>query len=245
MRNPWKALLAATIAFWPLLPFADYSGCESCHSPTVQTCNGCHSHGTHSSVSMEDINVAGTTDAANYAPSATVRVTVNGGWQSGWVRVLLLDHNLTELARSSCPGGMGGCTTSVFPVTLTAPAPVAPGSYTWAVAWYGNQADKAGGSFGAGTSSTLRVGYFTPDANNANHGYQVVALPSFTVDAVGLAPATSDAAPKGGCNTASGSVAPVALLLLLLPLGRGPPVATAIPERDPRRAPRREERWVA
>jgi len=216
MRDLAKILLATIFASLPVLSRADYSGCVSCHNPAVPTCNGCHSHGTHSSVAMDDINVAGTTDAGSYAPSATVTVTVTGGWQSGWVRVLLLDDNLEELARSSCPGGMGGCTTSVYPVTLTAPAPSTPGSHTWAVAWYGNETDKAGASFGDGTSSNLRVGYFTPDANNANHGYQVVALPSFSVDATSSNPGTSAGAPTGGCGSSGGAAGPIALLALVL-----------------------------
>lgn len=155
------ALAAALLALFPFSGKADYSGCEACHAPSVGTCNGCHAHGTHSSQAMNDINIAGTTDAASYSPAATVTITVGGGWQGGWVRVLLLDENLSELARSTCPGGKGGCTTSVFPVTLTAPAPSSSGSHTWAVAWYGNQSDMSGASFGKGTSSTLKVGYFT------------------------------------------------------------------------------------
>jgi len=231
--NAGRMLLAAALASWPSLSPADYSGCVACHSPTVQTCNGCHSHGTHSSVAMDDINVAGTTDAASYAPSATVTVTVNGGWQVGWVRVVLLDDNLQELARSSCPGGMGGCTTSIFPITLTAPAPSTPGSHAWAVAWYGNGTDKSGASFGDGTSSALKVGYFTPDPNNANHGYQVVALPAFTVEAADSSPGAGDEVPKGGCSSSGGTSGALALVLLSLLRAR-PRVVRVAPAADPR-----------
>ena len=219
MSRVREALAIATLALWPLIGKADYSACESCHSPTVQTCNGCHAHGTHSSVSMDDINVAGTTDANSYIPSQAVKVTITGGWQSGWVRVLLLDQDFNELARSSCPGGKGGCTTSVFPVTLTAPAPSSPGTYVWAAAWYGNETDKANASFGAGTSSTLKVGYFTPDANNPNHGYQVVALPAFTVVAGGSGSNDSDAPKGGGCGSGGGLEGSSVLLLFVLLLG--------------------------
>jgi hypothetical protein len=68
---------------------------------------------------------------------------------------------------------------ATYPATLTAPAPTAPGTYTWKVAWYGNAVDKSGGFFGAG---------WTPDPNNTNagtangaHGWEKVDLPAFTV----------------------------------------------------------------
>jgi hypothetical protein len=220
MRRLRTRLAAAAFLLAPLTAMADYSGCESCHDPAVGTCNGCHAHGTHSSQAMNDVNIVGTTDASTYAPSETVKVTVNGGWQSGWVRVLLLDHNLIELARSSCPGGKGGCTTSVFPVTLTASAPSTPGTYTWAVAWYGNQTDVSGGSFGLGTSSTMKVGYFTPDASNPNHGYQTVAISSFTVNANGSGSPPSGLTSTGGCGTGGGALDFIAVAAVLFCLGR-------------------------
>src|SRR4029453_5908115 len=157
------------------------SNCTSCHSATTNTCAGCHSHGTHSSSSKSDINVRGTTNKSSYAPGETITVTINGGYRSGWLRAVVLDQNMSELKRSSCPGGMGGCTTTAYPVTLTASAPSTPGTYVWAVAGYGNKYDASGASFGSGTSATLKAGYFTPDNGNANHGFQVVALPAFTV----------------------------------------------------------------
>src|SRR2546426_246241 len=159
------------------------SNCVGCHSAATTTCDGCHAHGVHSSSAKTDINLGGTTDKATYAPGSTVKVTVNAGYSGGWVRVVLFDQNLKELARSSCPGGVGGCTTSKFPITLTAPAPMTAGTYIWALAWYGNNYDIRGASFGSGNSSTLKVGFFTADANNPNHGYQTIALPAFSVSA--------------------------------------------------------------
>ncbi len=171
------------------------SNCTSCHSPTVTTCNGCHAHGAHSSSAKADVNVAGTLDKTSFAPGETVSVTIAGGYRTGWIRAALFDQSGTELARSSCPGGQGGCTSSVYPVTLTAPAPTTPGNYTWAVAWYGNQFDAGGASFGSGSSTTIRPGFFTPDTGNPGHGFQTVALQPFTVAApaaatVALAPAS-------------------------------------------------------
>src|SRR6266481_6612282 len=159
------------------------NNCVSCHSSAITTCDGCHAHGVHSSSAKNDINLAGTTDKVSYAPGSPVKVTVNAGYRTDWVRVVLFDQSLKEIARSSCPGGAGGCTTSVVPVTLTAPAPATAGTYIWAVAWYGNNYDISGASFGSGTSSALKAGFFTPDANNSNHGFQTIALPAFSVAA--------------------------------------------------------------
>lgn len=179
------ALAAAALAA-PATAHQTYyaSSCSKCHGTTVETCNGCHAHGTHGDTLKNGIDVAGTLDAASYAPGATVTVTITGGYRTGWVRTLLLGADLTELARGGCPSTMGGCTTAGYPVTLTAPAPTEPGTYAWSVAWYGNFATEASGaSFGAGQSSTLKPGWFTPDPDNAGHGWQVVALPAFTVTA--------------------------------------------------------------
>jgi len=224
MRKPWMTLAAAMFVLCPWAGKADYSGCEACHDPSVGTCNGCHSHGTHSSLAMNDINIVGTTDATSYGPSSTVTVTVNGGFEYGWVRVLLLDQNLNELARSSCPGGKGGCTTSAYPVTLAAKAPPTPGTYTWAVAWYGNESDISGASFGQGTSSSMKVGYFTPDPSNPNHGYQTVALAPFTVGSNGSTSATPSAPAAGGCSSSgeAAGLAGLAALLFLLRRRRRP-----------------------
>ncbi|TMA87068.1 MAG: hypothetical protein E6J63_15280, partial [Deltaproteobacteria bacterium] len=182
-----SAIALATVMLWAPQARATltlYNGnCVGCHSAATTTCDGCHAHGVHSSSAKTDINLGGTTDKATYAPGSTVKVTVNAGYSGGWVRVVLFDPNLKELARSSCPGGVGGCTTSKFPITLTAPAPMTAGTYIWAVAWYGNNYDISSASFGSGNSSTLKVGFFTADANNLNHGYQTIALPAFSVSA--------------------------------------------------------------
>jgi len=159
------------------------SQCASCHSTTSTSCDGCHAHGTHSTSSKNDINIKGTTDKTSYLPGETVKVTVNGGYQNKWVRTVVFDQTLKQVGLSSCPGGQGGCTTSVYPTTMTATAPTTPGSYVWAVGWYGHKYDITGASFGTGTSTALKIGYFTADTGNANHGYQVVALPAFTVTA--------------------------------------------------------------
>lgn len=178
--------LAAGIGFAPQAhAYSSYysSACAGCHGSTVTTCNGCHAHGTHSSTTKGAISLVASANKTSYAPGETVTVTLTGGYRNGWVRAVLFDQGGNELARSSCPGGMGACSTSVLPATLTAPAPSVAGSYGWAVAWYGNERDASGASYGAGSSATIKVGAFTPDPNNAGHGYQTVAVPAFTVTA--------------------------------------------------------------
>src|SRR5256885_11830 len=175
----WAAQARAT----PSLYTSNCASCHSTSSTTPTTCNGCHFHGEHSSTAASDINLKGSTNKTSYAPGETVTVTINAGYRNGWVRALLFDQNMNEVARGSCPGGLGGCTTSASPVTLAATAPSAAGNYVWAVAWYGNQYDISGASFGSGNSSTPQAGFFTPDANNSGHGTQTVALPAFTVSA--------------------------------------------------------------
>src|SRR5512147_1833218 len=112
-------LIAGLMALVLWMPSADgFEGlydanCATCHSTTVKTCNGCHAHGVHSSNAKDDINVTGVTDKTTYAPGETVSVTITGGYRTGWIRAILYDETMTELARSSCPGGQGGCTESV------------------------------------------------------------------------------------------------------------------------------------
>ena len=148
--------------------YSSYYGtsCQSCHG-AVSTCAGCHAHGVHSSSAKADINLTGTTDKTSYTAGEAVIVTIDGGYRSGWVRAILFDQSGAELIRS----------TGDFPITLSAPAPSVGGTYTWQVAWYGNDYDAAGASFGP-------AGAWTANPNNANHGFQTVATNAFTVTTV-------------------------------------------------------------
>ena len=169
-------------------------GCVNCHvSPVVATCNGCHHHGTHSS-SSSGINIAGTTNKSSYAPGETVTVTMTGGYKSGWFRATLFDQDgVAELARSNGnDSGMGNSAT--YPAVLTAPAPSTPGTYIWIISWYGNATDASGAVFGP--NWTLDPNNQNPGTANASHGWEKVALPSFTVvAAVPSAPTITNISP--------------------------------------------------
>src|SRR5512147_3253342 len=97
VRNtlPILALVLGALAPVPARAFPSYydSNCSACHGTTtaggVQTCAGCHSHGTHPDSNKNSLNVTGTTDKSSYAPGERVSVTINGGYRSGWVRTFL------------------------------------------------------------------------------------------------------------------------------------------------------------
>ena len=167
------------------------ASCAGCHAPpVVVSCAGCHAHGVHSNTAQNDINLAGATDKTTYSPGEQVNVTIRGGYRPGWVRAILYNQNMDELSRSTGPTGEGGG--PALPVTLSAPAPTTPGSYTWNVAWYGNQYDlaQAGGT-------TFFGPRWTPDPGNPEHGQEIVATNSFTVappaaPAIALVPTSLD-----------------------------------------------------
>ncbi len=146
-------------------------GCQSCHGAT-STCNGCHSHGTHPTKSKTDINIKGVTDKAAYAAGETVSVTISGGYRTGWVRAILYNQSMQEVARS---------TGAAFPVTLTASAPATAGTYKFSVSWYGNKYDAAGAYFQTACSSTVTTNCWKASATNANHGEEIVETNAFTV----------------------------------------------------------------
>jgi hypothetical protein len=107
-------------------------GCTGCHAPpaVVATCNGCHHHGNS--------GLSAATDKTSYTPGETVTATLSGGSESGWIKAILYDHNNVQIAVSS--GTASGKTNSTtFPAPLSAAAPTTPGTYTWQMAYYGNQ----------------------------------------------------------------------------------------------------------
>jgi hypothetical protein len=106
-------------------------GCTGCHtSPVAATCNGCHHHGNKS--------LAAATDKKSYTAGETLTATLSGGSKSGWIRAILYDQNNVQIAVSSGnASGKGSSTT--FPAPLSAPAPTTPGTYTWKMAYFGNQ----------------------------------------------------------------------------------------------------------
>ncbi len=175
-------------------------GCSGCHGaapPNPDTCNGCHQHGTHASLNGA-INITGKTDKTTYAPGDTVSVTINGGFQSGWIRAILYDQSMKELARSTGPTGMGGG--AGYPIILTAPAPATPGTYTWNVSWFGNYGYNPG-PFQTTCSGTVTTNCWKPYSSPANHGEEIVATNSFTV--------ASSTPPPAPAISVTDSVAPI------------------------------------
>ncbi len=153
------------------------ANCSGCHIGQAGSnfCGMCHAHGTHASSSKTGINVAGATNKTSYAAGETVSVTITGGYRPSQARAILYDQNGVQLAIStgSTPSTTDGpINAPVWPVTLSAPAPTASGTYTWQVAWYGNQYDIGSATFGTG---------WKVDPNNPGHGWQTVSTSSFTV----------------------------------------------------------------
>ena len=177
------AVLVAAVAAW--VPnahaFSNYftlQGCDAAGCHVGQTgsnyCGMCHAHGVHSSNAKDDINVTGQTDKATYAPGEIVNVTVDGGYRATAARAILYDGNGTLLDISTGTGTTP-VNAALWPVTLGAPAPATPGTYTWEVAWYGNQYDAGGAAFGAAGTGWI------VDPDNQEHGEERVSTNSFTV----------------------------------------------------------------
>ena len=180
-------------------------GCQACHGST-STCNGCHSHGTHSSSGKTDVNIKGATNKTSYAAGETVSVTITGGYKTGWVRAILYDQTMKQVAISKGTIASGSSAPSngpAFPVTLSAPAPTVAGTYTWNVSWYGNKYDATGAYFQPNCSSTVTTNCWKA-STNANHGEAIVATNSFTVTA---STTCTRSAPTVTFNPASQTVA--------------------------------------
>src|SRR3972149_9648230 len=180
-------------------------GCQACHGST-STCNGCHSHGTHSSSGKTDVNIKGPTNKTSYAAGETVSVTITGGYKTGWVRAILYNQSMTQVAISKGTIASGSTAPSngpAFPITLSAPAPTVAGTYTWNVSWYGNKYDATGAYFQPNCSSTVTTNCWKA-STNANHGEAIVATNSFTVTA---STTCTRSAPTVTFNPASQTVA--------------------------------------
>ena len=183
------------------------ANCSGCHIGQTGNnyCGMCHAHGVHSTTSKSNINVSGVPNKTSYAPGETVNVTISGGYRPSAARAVLFDQNGVELARSTGTvpsGGFAPVNAPQWPVTLSAPAPTSPGTYSWKVAWYGNQFD-AGGAFFGPVNNTNGTGW-KPDPNRSGHGWEIVLANSFTVSAPTQAGALS-VSPAGGL-TSSGTV---------------------------------------
>ena len=111
--------------------------CLACHADDTPTCDGCHKHGLK--------NLTATTDVDQYQPGQTVTVLLGGGSRGGYVGARLYNDSAQEVDRVTGPTGTGddgGQNPALeFPMTLSAPAPITPGLYTWSASWYGSPND--------------------------------------------------------------------------------------------------------
>jgi hypothetical protein len=130
-------------------------GCVDCHSaPTVATCAGCHQHsGTLTATKNK---------TTAYAPGETVTITMTAsGARSGWIGARLYSQTGAEIARSTgSQSGMGGST--LYPATLSAPAPATAGTYTWRMAYLGNQNGTGTGDVHAEKSVNVSITVAAP-----------------------------------------------------------------------------------
>src|SRR5512133_90120 len=135
--------------------------CSGCHStPVVATCNGCHHHG--------NANLSATADKTSYAPGETVTVTLTGGTRTGWIGARLYNQSGVEIARpTGNQSGMGSSTT--FPAVLSAPAPLTAGTFTWKMAYFGNQDGTGSGDVHAeqAVNVTITVASVAPPADTS------------------------------------------------------------------------------
>jgi hypothetical protein len=173
--------------------------CSVCHSSASVSCAACHQHGSR--------NLSAITDQSTYAPGDQITVSIGGSSSNrpGWVRTILYDQDGNEIARSTGPSGMGGGPEFPGPITLTAPSPDVPGTYTWSASWYGN-------SFRNGASS----GNFVPDPNNPDHGQIIIFTNDFDVIAQ--------------CDTNAPIINTPANLTITLPAGSSGPFSISDPE---------------
>jgi len=115
-------------------------GCTDCHSaPTASTCAGCHEH-SGSLTATKNKTTA-------YAPGETVTITLtSSGARAGWIGVRLYNQTGVEIARSAGnQSGMGGSATFGALSAVSAPAPATAGSYTWRIAYLGNENGEGSG----------------------------------------------------------------------------------------------------
>ncbi|HIJ88619.1 MAG TPA: hypothetical protein HPP97_13230 [Desulfuromonadales bacterium] len=125
-------------------------GCVNCHStPVAATCAGCHQHsGTLTATKNK---------TTSYTPGETVTITLSSsGARSGWIGVRLYDQTGAEIARSSgSQSGMGGSAT--YPAVLSAPAPATAGTYTWRIAYFGNENGTGSGDVHSETAVNVSI----------------------------------------------------------------------------------------
>jgi hypothetical protein len=184
--------------------FFTSKGCRSCHTGQVNaTCSGCHKHAG---------SLKAVTNKTTYAPGEAVKATLSSSGKGGWIRAILYNKAGDQLAISGGnASGMGHSTS--LPATLTAPAPVAPGTYQWKMSWYGNTSN-GGSGHGKITVNTNAFTVKVPDtikptltisalADGANSSQNTLNISGNASDAGGLKSVTVNG--KGVAVNAAGS----------------------------------------
>ncbi len=178
----------------------DNKTCSSagCHNASPVTCNGCHAHGTRSTILSGAMNLVATTLKSSYAPGDDISVTLSGGSSqvgsaTGWVRVNVYDSNGTPLvSNTECLHNAASYpTTCSLPVTLKTRA--VAGMTSLYVGWVGNEYDP-GGTVGAPIASGIAVGKRA--ASQAQHVEEIVRTNTFSV--TDSTPTPTSAASGGG-----------------------------------------------
>jgi MYXO-CTERM domain-containing protein len=193
-------------------------GCVGCHGATPTTCDGCHHHGSS--------GLQAQTDKATYTPSEALRVTFNGGSQTGWIRAILYLNN-AEVARSTGTGSppRGG---PGYPILFDTNAPAAPGTYTYQAAWFGNPID-SGSTHGevrvssntftvtAGADTTPPTVSSTIPANNATGVAVNTAVTATFNEPIALATVTATSFTLSGAVTGTVSLNPAGTIATFTP----------------------------
>ncbi|KRT74858.1 MAG: fibronectin type III domain-containing protein [Deltaproteobacteria bacterium CSP1-8] len=184
--------------------------CSSCHTGQTGSsfCGMCHAHGAHPNNQKSSVNVTAATNKSDYAPGETVSVTISGGYRPSQARAILYNQSMTQVAISTGTPSSGGGPVNApawtgmtvngiatYGRTLSAPAPTAPGTYTWKAAWYGNLYDKSGAAFGGAN--------WVPDPSNADHGEErasvtfTVTAPAPILTSISVSPSSASVAANG------------------------------------------------
>jgi hypothetical protein len=107
------------------------SQCSSCHNNDVQTCNGCHHHGSS--------GLSASLNKTAFTPGEQMLVTLSGGSLSGWVRGLVYDNGGLVIDEKTGPNYQGpdGGIAVEFPINFRVKAPLVTGAFSYSASYFG------------------------------------------------------------------------------------------------------------